>query len=310
MNKEDVLIVGTGALACLFAARLAAVGVRVTMLGSWQAGLQALSEQGVALTSLSGERRVYPVLTTADPGEVQGVCQAIVLVKAWQTERAARQLQMCLASEGVALTLQNGWGNHEILGKYLGADRVALGVTTLGATLLAPGEVRQAGDGIISIGEHSRLVSLVAHLRRAGFTVEVGSNLEGLLWGKLVINAAINPLTALLGVPNGELLRRPTARELMRRAVEEAVRVAKAQGINLPYPDPVETVEAIARRTAENISSMLQDVRRGAPTEIDAICGAVVRAAHQIGLPTPTLETLWLLVCALVEIVDGEERVS
>lgn len=301
MNPEGILIVGTGALACLFAARISATNVPVAMLGSWREGLQALSEHGVVLRLADGQRRLYPVLATTDPAEVGSVSQAIVLVKTWQTERVAKQLRHCLAREGVALTLQNGWGNREILSEHLGADRVALGVTTLGATLLAPGEVRQAGEGSISIAEHPRLATLINHLSKAGFTIEVSPNLDALLWGKLVINAAINPLTALLNVPNGELLRRPAARELMHRTAKEAATVAEALGIVLPYPDPIERVEATAERTAENISSMLQDVRRGAPTEIDAICGAIVRFARQVGLPTPTLETLWYLVRAKVD---------
>ncbi len=301
MNDERVLIVGTGALACLFAARLAAADIPVAMLGSWQAALQALSQRGIRFTALDGQQSVVRVFATADPDEVQGVRQAIVLVKSWQSERAAKQLRRCLAVDGVALTLQNGWGNREILSEILGAERVALGVTTLGATLLAPAEVRQAGDGIISLGAQPRLAPLVGRLRRAGFELEINQNLEALLWGKLVINAAINPLTALLGVANGELLQRPTARQLMHSAAEEAARVAKAQGIELPYPDPIEMIEAVAQRTADNLSSMLQDIRRGAPTEVDAICGAVVRAARVVGLPTPTLELLWLLVRARVE---------
>lgn len=301
MNDERVLIVGTGALACLFAARLAAAGIPVAMLGNWQAALQALSQHGIRLTALDGQPSVVRVFATDDADEVRGVRQAIVLVKSWQSERAAKQLGRCLAADGVALTLQNGWGNREILSEILGAERVALGVTTLGATLIAPGEVRQAGDGIISLGAQPRLAPLVEYLRRTGFEIEICQNLEGLVWGKLVINAAINPLTALLGVPNGELLQRPTARQLMHRAAEEAARVAKAQGIELPYPDPIEMVETVAQRTAGNLSSMLQDVRRGAPTEVDAICGAVVRAARIVELPTPTLELLWLLVRAQVE---------
>ncbi|RCK72485.1 MAG: 2-dehydropantoate 2-reductase [Anaerolineae bacterium] len=304
MNDERVLIVGSGALACLFAARLAAAGVQVAMLGSWQAALQAISQQGIRLTTLDGQQNVVRVFATADPEEVQGVRYAIVLVKSWQSERAARQLHHCLAMEGVALTLQNGWGNREILSQILGAERVALGVTTLGATLLAPAVVRQAGDGMISLGAQPRLAPLVNCLRQAGFELEICQNLEALVWGKLVINAAINPLTALLGITNGELLQRPTARQLMHRAAEEAARVAKAQGIALPYDDPIEMVETVAQRTAENVSSMLQDVRRGAPTEIDAICGAIVYAARQAGISTPTLELLWHLVRALVEKTD------
>jgi 2-dehydropantoate 2-reductase len=129
--------------------------------------------------------------------------------------------------------------------------------------------------------------------------VENDPDTDVLLWGKLVINAAINPLTALLRVPNGEILKRPTARSLMVSVAREAAAVAVAQGIRLPYPDPVVATETIARRTANNRSSMLMDVERGAPTEIDAICGAVIRAGEQVGVPTPANLTVWQVVKAL-----------
>ena len=79
----------------------------------------------------------------------------------------------------------------------------------------------------------------------------------------------------------------------------EAAEVALAQGIHLPYPDPEAAVEGVAGRTAVNRSSMLQDVQRGAPTEIDAICGAIVLAGEQLGVPTPVNRTLWMLVKAM-----------
>jgi 2-dehydropantoate 2-reductase len=301
MKKEppSILIVGTGALACLFAARLSAAGVAVTMLGTWQQGLEALSRQGVTLVEADGAERTYPVRATSDPSDCRGALHALLLVKSWQTERAARQLADCLAAQGVVLTLQNGVGNRETLVEILGAPRVALGITTLGANLAGPGRVHASGEGPISLSIHSRLGPLAEMLRSAGFILEDAPDPDVLLWGKLVINAAINPLTALLGVPNGELLARPTARALMVALAREAAAVADAQGISLPYPDPLGAAEAVARRTAANRSSMLQDVERGAPTEIDAICGAILRAGEQAGIPTPVNHTIWQLVKAL-----------
>jgi 2-dehydropantoate 2-reductase len=298
------LIVGTGALACLFAARLAAVGTPVAMLGSWPEGLAALRRDGVRLEGADGKVQAYPVQATNDPLECAGACCALVLVKSWQTGRAAGHLAECLAPNGLALTLQNGLGNREALEQVLGARRVALGVTTLGATLLGPGLVRPAGDGAVTLGEHPNLEAMAGPLRAAGFTVETVSEPLSLLWGKLVINAAINPLTALLGVRNGELLERPSARELMASAVAETVAVADSLGISLPYVDPLAAVETIARRTAANRSSMLQDVLRGAPTEIDVICGAIVQAGERAGALTPINRTLWQLVKALKENPD------
>jgi 2-dehydropantoate 2-reductase len=295
----DILIVGTGAMACLFAARLAGAGLAVTLLGRWPEALEALRRDGVRLVDLDGSEHAYPVRVASDPLYCAHTSTALVLVKAWQTSQSADQLAQCLSPDGLALTLQNGLGNREILISALGVSRVALGVTTAGATVTAPGQVRAAGVGKVTLGAHPRLEPLADSLHSAGFTVEIVSDPNALLWGKLVINAAINPLTALLRVPNGELLRRPAARVLMAEAAREAAAVAATQDIRLPYPDPVAAVEEVALRTSNNHSSMLQDVLRGAPTEIDAISGAIVRAGEQIGQPIPVNRTLWRLVKAL-----------
>jgi len=144
-----------------------------------------------------------------------------------------------------------------------------------------------------------RTGEFTALLQEAGFEVLTTSNLDSLLWGKLVINAAINPLTAIFRIPNGALLERPDTRQKMIAAAREAAAVATTLGIRLPYTDPITTVEAVAGRTAANRSSMLQDVERGAPTEIDAINGAVVKAGKQVGVATPINLALWQLVKGL-----------
>jgi len=186
-------------------------------------------------------------------------------------------------------------------------NRVALGSTTTGATLLGAGLVRAGGEGIISIGRNQALGGVLseskgpleAALKSANFNVQIVDDPQSLIWGKLVINAAINPLTALLKVSNGELLERPTARELMGQLAREAADAAQAENIALPFDDPIKAVENVARKTAANHSSMLQDVLRGAPTEIDAICGAVVRTAEKHNLSAPANRVCWQLVKAL-----------
>ncbi len=290
---------GTGAMACLFAARLSAAGVHVRMMGSWPEGVAALRELGVRLVDENGQESAFPVEVITDSEGLRVVYNALVLVKSWQTEHASRLLSRCLAPQGVALTLQNGMGNHETMSQVLGAQRAALGATTAGAYLIGPGRVKSAGEGVVTLGIHPRQKPLADLLKSAGFVVETVLDPTILLWGKLVINAAINPLTALLRVPNGELLEIPSARSLMTSAARETAAVAVARGVHLPYPDPVVAAESIARRTARNYSSMLQDVLRGAPTEIDAICGAVVQAGEQTGVHAPINRTLWLLVKSL-----------
>ncbi len=298
-HQPPILIVGTGAMACLFAARLSTAQIPVTMLGTWKEGLSALRQNGVVVVEQDGREQAYPVNVIDNPMACAGAPYALVLVKSWQTERAAQQLAACLAPHGLALTLQNGMGNRETLAQALGAQRAALGATTAGAYLLGPGRVRPAGEGVVTLVIHSRMKPFSDLLGSAGFVVETVSDASVLLWGKVVINAAINPISALLRVPNGELLERPSARTLMASTAREAASVAIAKGVGLPYPDPVVATETIARRTANNLSSMLQDVLRGAPTEIDSICGVIVDTGERTGVPTPINRSLLLLIKAI-----------
>jgi len=292
--RDKILLVGTGALATLFAYRLAAAGVEVTLLGTWPEGLAALRENGAQLDGAGGS----PVRVIDNPADCRKAKFALVLIKSWQTERAAHQLADCLAKDGLAVTLQNGLGNDTVLSETIGMQRVGRGVTTLGATLLAPGLVRSGGEGTVVLEAHPCLASLIDIFRVAKLKVKVVDDAESLVWGKLVVSAAINPLTALLRIKNGELLERPSVRALMGELACEAAAVAEALGVALLFRGPERAAEEVARRTAENTSSMLQDVLRGAPTEIDVINGAVVHWGEKKNVPTPVNRVMWSLVKA------------
>ncbi len=307
MDDERILILGTGAMACLFAARLAPVA-DVIMLGTWEEGIRALQENGVHIIEADGVEHRVSVRATNDPVECSGAAHALVLVKSWQTSRAADQLITCLSEGGIALTLQNGMGNLEKLRGKLGFERAALGVTTMGATLVGPGTVRVGGVGPTHIVPNQRLEPMVDWLRQVGFSIEESYDLESLVWGKLVINTAINPLTAILKVANGELIEQRDATHLMFAAARETAAVAHAKGVKLPFQEPEFEVVNVAHRTAKNHSSMYQDILRGAPTEIDAICGAIVEEGEKLGIPTPTNQTYLHLIRAMVQIEKEVER--
>ncbi len=283
-----VTILGTGAMACLFAARLAPVA-DVTVVGTWDEALAAIAAGGVVVESEAPRRVGVARLGAAVPP----ADLVLVLVKAWQTDAVAPHLASLLAPDGAAVTLQNGLGHRERFG-----PRARLGVTMLGATLLGPGRVRPGGAGTTYVAGPAWIAAV---LGRAGLAARVVDEAEAerLAWGKLAVNCAINPLTALLRVPNGALLERADAGVLMDRAAAECAAVARASGITLPWADPVAYAREVAARTAANRSSMLQDVLRGAPTEIDAINGAVVREAERRGVPAPVNHVLWRLVRAL-----------
>jgi 2-dehydropantoate 2-reductase len=306
-GRPSILIVGTGAMACLFGARLAP-HADITLMGTWPEGVAAVRDQGIRL-EVDGKETVARVRATSDPAECVGAHLAIVLVKSWQTRRAARQLETCLASDGVAVTLQNGLGNLYWLESRLGAGRAAQGATMAGSTLLGPGRARAGGEGVTYLAAHPRVPPVADILRRAGFGVEVAEDVEGLVWGKAVVSAAINPLTAILRVANGGLVAPAPSgvRLLAEEAASEAAAVAAARGLRLPFTHPGARVFEVAQATAANRSSMLQDVERGRPTEVDAINGMIASEGERLGVPTPVNRVLWLLVRSLSPSPSGEE---
>jgi len=278
---------GTGAMACFFAARFALSGVaRITMLGTWAEAIHAIRQKGICVEDATGTR-IADVDAEFYDATVPPADLAIVLVKSWQTPRVAGLLEKNLQPGGVALSLQNGLGNIEALG-----GRAFAGVTFEGATLICPGHVAHRGNGTTHIAVPEPVVEL---FRSAGFETYrcAPAKVESLTWGKLAINCGINALTALYGVRNGELLKQRSVAALMEKATLECAAVARARGVELPYADPAVEVRETARRTAGNMSSMLMDVLRGAPTECDAINGAVVREGNRLGIPVPVNEALW-----------------
>ncbi len=304
--EESILIVGSGAMAHLFAARLSRT-YAVKLLGTWQAALDQIETSGIRVRDMDGAESRGEATVFREVGELSRVRYALVLVKSWQTEQAARSLSHFLTEDGLALTLQNGLGNLEVLQEILGEDRAALGVTTIGATLLEPGLVRHGGEGPIALGPHTRAEPLARMLEGAGFEIQWHDDLDGLIWSKLAVNAAINPLTALLELRNGQLLEQESTRDVMISAAQEVAILAKSLGVRLATKDAAAFALQVAERTSDNVSSMLQDIQRGAPTEIDAICGAIVRIAGQQGMETPINWGLWKLVKAKAELVAGSK---
>ncbi len=298
-----VMVVGTGAMGTLFSAMLALGGHEVWLLGRRPEVVEAIRREGITLVRGEARQkaRVKATVRAAEAGPMELV---IVFVKAYDTLQACQDALPAVGPGTAVLTLQNGLNNVETIASVVGRGRVLAGVTSHGATLMGPGRVRHAGAGETAIGEldggeTERLQRVAGALRRAGIEVEISHAVNSLIWGKLVVNAAINPLTALLGVPNGELLAREGARELLRASALEAAAVAVALGIPLPYTDPMERAETVCCLTASNRSSMLQDVDRGIQTEIDFINGAVVREGEARGVLTPVNWTLTRLVGAL-----------
>ncbi|HLD46910.1 MAG TPA: 2-dehydropantoate 2-reductase [Desulfobaccales bacterium] len=296
-------VLGPGALGCLLAALFREAGAEVSLVDYRPERVARLRLRGIQIQTLDGVQRIIEV-PIGLAMEVGPCDLTIVAVKAYQTESAARVLPELISRGGMALTLQNGLGNLEAIARTVGTRRLLAGVGLLGVTRQDEGRIIYAGRGVIYIGapagsQVSPLeVAAVADLfRGAGLECQPREDIEAALWEKLVINVGINPLTALLRVPNGALLQLPEAWEVAVAAAAETQTVAQASGINLSG-DPVARLRQVCANTAANRSSMLQDILAGRPTEIEALNAQVANRGRALGLPTPVNDLLTLLLRA------------
>lgn len=299
-----IAVIGPGALGSLVAAKLKEAGREVVLVDHRPGRAVRLAREGLLLRTPGGEARrvMVPVRPAAEAGPAD---LAVVAVKAPATAAAAQLLPGLLAPGGLVLTLQNGLGNLERLADVAGWERLVAGVSFLGATRPRDGEVIFAGVGPTFIGappgsrvSRAELEAVAAEFRQAGFPCEVRSDIEAMLWEKLLVNVAVNPLTALLRVRNGVLPALPPAWEVALAAAREAQAVARAQGLELTV-DPETRLQEVCTATAANLSSMLQDVLAGRETEIAALNGEVAARGAALGVPTPVNALLTRLVQAL-----------
>jgi 2-dehydropantoate 2-reductase len=229
---------------------------------------------------------------------------AIVTTKTPGTAWAAEVAAKILAREGVALTIQNGLGNYETLVEHVGRERAAVGVIYVGAQLVN-GDLRATGPGKVELGRplaarpRANLDDLARLLRESGMDVTLVDDAWPAVWRKVVTNAAVNPLTALIGRTNADLLADAPASRVADCLAREVARVATAAGVPIGEDEAVTQWRAMAALTGANRSSMLQDVEAGRPTEIDAISGAVAREGERRGVAAPLNKAMTLLVASL-----------
>ena len=291
-------IVGGGAIGLTFAAALAAAHDVIVLVRRAEVA-DTLAHDGIALT-VDGETTYVPVRATLDAAAFADRDAVIVAVKAYATRDALAPLRGILPPHTLVASIQNGLDNDAAAREALPGARVVAGSTTQGAVALGPGRVRPMGRGTTTFARDDAAEpssdALAAGFRAAGLDARVADDIAPVLWRKLVINAAINPLGALTGRLNGAMTTDPDLAPLARTLAEEAAAVAAAEGV--PIADPWTLVEGAAGATAANRNSMLQDLDAGRPTEIDAITGALVRRAAAHGIAVPLTATIAHLVAA------------
>jgi 2-dehydropantoate 2-reductase len=305
------VIVGPGAMGTIFGAALARGGHDVTWLGRPSHRLEAATREGLRVRSRDGTVEKVAAWVTDDPTVVADAEVLIVLVKAGDTTAAMTRIRAYLPNEAIVLTLQNGLGNAKVIRQALGdGPRILPGITSQAATRVAPDTVVHAGEGPTFIGyenvrDASISVELASILSEAGLPAFSVPDIDRWIWQKVAVNAAINGLTALGGTVNGAVANDPDLLDAAETVAEEAASVARAHGYELGSLR--RAVRDTAMATAENRSSMLQDIEAGRPTEVDAIHGAILNAGAEVGIATPAIGLLAALIRAKTREAMKEE---
>jgi 2-dehydropantoate 2-reductase len=303
------LVIGSGAMGSLFAGKLKQSNSDITLFNRTNNHINKIRENGLRIIGREGtiSKMKLPVIT--EPEQLDDEYDLIIiLVKTFVTEQVMEKVLHTITKNTVVLTLQNGVGNLEVLQKLLPNHEIAAGGTHSGAGVVEDGVIahRAWGDTFIGYSDKQtkslKLEKVADMFTQSGLQTYVVDDVQSIIWSKLLLNVAYNGLTAVTRLKNGDVVLSKDGQEIVGDLVEEALSVAKAQGITLLYDDPVkECIELGLTKIGENKSSMLTDVLNKRKTEIDVINGAIVKYGEMLSIPTPCNK----MITQLIKVIEN-----
>ncbi|MEE8465158.1 MAG: ketopantoate reductase family protein [Dehalococcoidia bacterium] len=272
--------------------------------------LEAIQANGIRLIRPGGEF-VVEVNATNDLAQVGPVDLVLFTVKTFHNRQIISSLRPLIGHQTSVLTLQNGVESHEQLGAVLGSQIVLPGAFWGSCQIQSPGVVAEAVEARISFGEVDEAESLRAldirtMFRDAGVETELSPDPMQVLWRKFIVLSAAAGITSAAQTRIKELLLMPDARKMLSTAMEEALAVGLAKGINLPE-DLVKTSLEFMDLLPDFQNTMHSDYENGRPTELDALSGAVIRIGKQVGVQTPVHNFLYSVLLPHKDGVPGAD---
>jgi 2-dehydropantoate 2-reductase len=295
---------GAGAMGGIFGAWLSRAGHDVTLIDVARPAIEAINAHGLVVEERDGTAPVFRVRATDEPATVGPVDLIVNFVKCYHTQAAVTSARPMIGPDTAILSLQNGWGNVDRIAAVAGRERVIVGLTYHGGTLLGPGRLKHPGQGMTYLGELSgeispRLRAVDGALRGAGFETTLSPRILDEVWKKLALNCCTLPTSALLRFFAHELVAYPAARDAMAQILAEVVAVAAAKGIALDYDERWSAITGLLEKAIGGKASMLQDVEAGRRTEIEVINGAIADAGRATGIATPANDLMVAMISAL-----------
>ncbi len=304
MNWKDgeIVIVGAGGMGALFGAILSEGGLGVALVDKDEEHVAEIRRSGLSIRGFGGDRTVR-MRATANAAEIRTADLVVFQCKAYDTGEAAGSVRHLAGNGTLALSFQNGLGNEEVLEGVFGKGSVLGGLSSMAGLKLAPGQVRDFSRAPSYIGEFpeglsGRVEALASALTDAGLPTRAGGDIKRLIWNKLLGNIAMSAVSGLTGMTQTQCLSSPDLKALSFKAMEEAMEVAKSQGIDLDRESAVRGLNLMTAPggTGENKSSLCVDLENERRTEVDYLYGAVVDKGRRAEVPTPTLNALLALV--------------
>jgi 2-dehydropantoate 2-reductase len=229
----------------------------------------------------------------------------IVSTKTTDLERALNDYHEIINKSHYIVILQNGIGNEEIVAQYCNKSKIVRIITSHGAFLEKPGKIIHTGEGFVKMGfpfnqnNQSELNFFGSCLTSSGLKTEVVNNIQEFIWEKAFVNIAINPLAALTRLHNGSIIKDLALVKIMKHLIKESLEISRKLGIKLPDKDYFQLAKEVAYGTSDNINSMLQDILRSKPTEIDYLNGKIVEIGKRFNIDTPTNKIITVLIKGL-----------
>jgi len=293
-------IIGAGALGSLFAHIFSEHNISTVLYELNENTVSEIKSKGITLVKGDVSTNIKPQISSS-PGILADCEITFLFVKSYSTAEAVKSVSGYLKKNSILVSLQNGLGNVEDIREYIDPGRIVYGTTTMGAAKPFLSEVVAGGSGVINIGgdHESNVKSVHELLVSAGLDSHIVSDPGMYLWQKAIINAGINPIAAILNIPNGGIISDSYAATLQENIIREAVASAQANNIKLDFNEMLKITRDVCEKTSINLCSMLQDIKNRRKTEIESINGKIIRYAEDKGMELPYNKALFLLVKSL-----------
>lgn len=303
MHKPKIAILGAGAMGCLFGGVLKEGGLDITLIDVWQDHVNAINNHGLKIIGYDGAR-VIAVRAVSNPHVLNEIFDVVLVqCKAIFTQPALKSIEHLMGDETVVVSFQNGLGNEDIIAEMIGHYKVMGGLTAHGASVEGPGVIRDYAQcdsaletyiGEMDGGLSERAMGLAKLLTENGLPTIASDDIKYDMWKKLLANIGMSPTSAICNLNVAQMIQVESLVDTVHAAIDEAVLVAAAEGIQLDAKQAYDFFAKIAgpNGAAENKSSACFDILNQRQTEVDFINGTVVRLGKKHGIPTPVNSTL------------------